>query len=40
MIEVGLQEVIATGSRDGSGDGRDRGQWKPEMKSDAEWVDT
>jgi hypothetical protein len=42
MIEVGLQGMINTGNREGSGDGRDRGQWTQgmaEMKSDVEWDD-
>jgi hypothetical protein len=42
MIEVDSQEMINTGNREGSGDGRDRGQWTQgmaEMKSDVEWDD-
>ena len=42
MIEVGSQGMINTGNREGSGDGRGRGQWTEgmaEMKSDVEWDD-
>jgi len=43
MTEVGSQGMINTGNREGSGDGRDRGQWTQgtaEMKSDVEWDDS
>jgi hypothetical protein len=42
MIKVGSQGMIDTGNREGSGDGRGRGQWTQgmaEMKSDVEWDD-
>jgi hypothetical protein len=42
MIEVGSQGMINTGNREGSGDGRGRGQWTQgmaEMKNDVEWDD-
>ena len=42
MTEVGSQGMIDTGNREGSGDGRGRGQWTngmAEMKSDVEWDD-
>jgi hypothetical protein len=42
MTEVDSQGMINTGMREGSGDGRGRGQWTrgtAEMKNDVEWDD-